>query len=81
MGETMDIAARREGAEKAIRAAGTITGLAEHLGLTKGAIWQWRKSGIPADRVADVAAVTGIPAAELRPDLARVFASEPERAA
>jgi DNA-binding transcriptional regulator YdaS (Cro superfamily) len=81
MGETIDIEARRKGANAAIKAVGTIAGLADKLRLTKGAVWQWRRNGIPADRLAEVAAATGIPAAELRPDLAKTFGVErtPER--
>lgn len=52
--------------------------LARELGITPGAISQWRY--IPAERVAAVSAATGIPAAQLRPDLARAFA-HPEQAA
>jgi DNA-binding transcriptional regulator YdaS (Cro superfamily) len=41
--------------------------LARALGITHGAISQWRR--IPAERVIDVERVTGIPREKLRPDL------------
>jgi len=77
MSDTPDIASRQRGADLAIKAAGTLAGLASSLGLTKGAVWQWRMKGIPAERVRRVAEVTGIAPHELRPD---VFPA-PERAA
>lgn len=63
------------GIEKAISAApasehckaGTASALAEHLGLSRGAISLWKK--IPAERVRAVERITGVPRAELRPDL------------
>lgn len=57
---------------KAIEAAGNATKLARALGITRAAVCQWKK--IPPKRLADVARLTGLPAAELRPDLANVFA-------
>jgi hypothetical protein len=47
--------------------------VARGLGLTRATVAIWDK--VPADRVAEVAQITGIPAAELRPDLAAAFAS------
>jgi DNA-binding transcriptional regulator YdaS (Cro superfamily) len=41
--------------------------LASGLGVTAGAISQWER--VPAERVIDVERLTGIPRAELRPDL------------
>lgn len=41
--------------------------LARDLGITTGAVWQWRR--VPAERVIDVSRLTGIPREELRPDL------------
>lgn len=41
--------------------------VATGLGITRGAVAQWRK--VPAERVAEVSALTGIPKHELRPDL------------
>ena len=69
MSDTVDMEARRKGADLAIKAAGTLAGLAGSLGLTKGAIWQWRTNGIPAERVRKVSAVTGLAPHELRPDV------------
>jgi DNA-binding transcriptional regulator YdaS (Cro superfamily) len=41
--------------------------LARALGITHGAVNQWRR--IPAERVNDVSRITGIPRDEMRPDL------------
>lgn len=65
--------------ERAIAAAETRTGLkgsaalADALGniISRQAIDQWKV--IPIARLHDVAQVTGIPAKELRPDLANIF--------
>jgi DNA-binding transcriptional regulator YdaS (Cro superfamily) len=52
---------------------GTAAKLARELGITPSAISQWRR--IPTERVAAVSAIVGIPAADLRPDLAAAFLS------
>jgi DNA-binding transcriptional regulator YdaS (Cro superfamily) len=52
--------------------------LARALGVTPGALSQWER--VPAERIAAVSAATGIPAAELRPDLAAAFAQPSEAA-
>lgn len=41
--------------------------LARELNITHGAVSQWRR--VPAERVLDVARITGIPKEALRPDL------------
>lgn len=41
--------------------------LAREIGITRGAVAQWRQ--VPAERMGDVARVTGIPMETLRPDL------------
>ena len=47
---------------------GNLTALADDLGITKGAVWQW--GGIvPAERAASVEAFTGISRHALRPDI------------
>lgn len=53
--------------QKATRAAGGQSALAEKLGISYQSIQQWRR--IPAERVVDIERVTGIPRRELRPDL------------
>jgi DNA-binding transcriptional regulator YdaS (Cro superfamily) len=52
--------------------------LAEAVGVSREAVRLWRSGQrrIAAERVAAVSAATGIPAAELRPDLAAAFATE-----
>lgn len=51
----------------AAQKVGGMAQLAAKLGIARQAIYQW--SRIPAERVVDVERVTGIPRAELRPDL------------
>ena len=46
---------------------GALSDLARHLGITRAAICHWQR--VPAERVHRVAAFTGIPAHELRPDM------------
>lgn len=43
--------------------------LARGLGLTPGAISQWKQ--VPADKAVDVSSITGIPVEELRPEVFR----------
>jgi len=52
-----------------VEAAGGGSRLARLVGVTKGAVQQWKSEGIPAARVPLVSALTGIPMQELRPDL------------
>lgn len=49
--------------------------LADAVGVSREAVRMWRSGQrrIAVDRVAAVSAATGIPAAELRPDLAATF--------
>lgn len=53
--------------DRAVQAAGSLSELARRLGLNYQSIQQWKR--IPAERVIDVERATGIPRAELRPDL------------
>ena len=71
--------------DKAIKAAGSPTELAKRIGATPQNIFNWRKRGVPAERVPDVVdAVAGaVFAHELRPDLPRLFpvpAEQPQAA-
>lgn len=54
--------------------------LARGLGVDKATVTRWARNGIPSDRVSDIASITGIPAADLRPDLAMVFVPHPKEA-
>jgi TorA maturation chaperone TorD len=58
---------RDPGLEQAIQTAGGVRALARALGVSQPAVSMWKR--IPAERVADIEAVTGIPRAKLRPDL------------
>jgi transcriptional regulator with XRE-family HTH domain len=51
----------------AVRDRMTLARLARELGITRGAVAQWER--VPAERLGDVARVTGIPMDRLRPDL------------
>ena len=50
-----------------IAQAGRLSKLAGHLGITRQAIYQWKR--VPENKVSDVAEFTGIPKHVLRPDL------------
>jgi hypothetical protein len=58
---------RDVGLRDAIKAAGSLRGLARGLGITASAVSQWTR--IPSDRVLEVEAVTKIPRQRLRPDI------------
>lgn len=53
--------------------------LATQLGVVPSAISAWSYT-VPVERVEQVSKLTGIPAAELRPDLARIFNGSGEAA-
>ncbi|MGX7886459.1 YdaS family helix-turn-helix protein [Enterobacter hormaechei] len=60
------------GLTKAIKSAGTATNLATMLGIKPMSISRWKnryQGVVPADRVLQIYAVTGITPHELRPDL------------
>jgi DNA-binding transcriptional regulator YdaS (Cro superfamily) len=65
----------RDATKLAIQRAGGGSKLAEKLGLTRQAIYQWQR--IPPERVQRVEEVTGIPRHQLRPDL---YPADRERA-
>jgi DNA-binding transcriptional regulator YdaS (Cro superfamily) len=52
---------------EAWNAAGGAKVLAAHLGIRVSAVYQWKR--VPAERVRDVAAATGLAPHRLRPDL------------
>jgi len=56
-------------AVRAITAAGGTVAMARALGASKQAVSNWRRTRIPAERLPRVEALTGIPAADLRPDI------------
>lgn len=55
---------------------GNLTALSRALGVTPAAVLRWIEGRVPAERVRAVAAQTGIPPHELRPDLFDAPASE-----
>jgi TorA maturation chaperone TorD len=60
---------RDQGLNEAIRAAGGVSGLARRLGISQPSVSSW--SRIPADRVVQIEAATGVERVVLRPDLYR----------
>ena len=52
---------------RAVESAGGSSALAKQLNIKPQAVSQWRR--IPAERVVEVERITGIPRAELRPDI------------
>lgn len=52
---------------EAVRDRMPLARLAREIGITRGAVAQWDR--VPAERIGDVARVTGINPARLRPDL------------
>jgi TorA maturation chaperone TorD len=58
---------RDAGLQRAIDAAGGIGALARALGIAQPSVSGWMR--VPADRVSAIEAATGVPRAELRPDL------------
>jgi len=56
--------------ERVFREAGGVTRIARHFGIHHSAVCQWRVRGeIPAERVPEIARLSGVPRHELRPDL------------
>ncbi len=52
--------------------------VARALSVDKSTVTRWAKSQIPSDRIEQVSKATGIPANDLRPDLASVFTQSSE---
>jgi DNA-binding transcriptional regulator YdaS (Cro superfamily) len=65
---------RDDGLCKALESVGGFTALARLIGVTPQSVFGWQR--VPAERLADVSRVTGVSAAELRPDLAALFSGE-----
>jgi DNA-binding transcriptional regulator YdaS (Cro superfamily) len=63
-----------EAIEQVKRELGGNRGVAEALGIKPQAVSQWKR--IPLSRVRQVATLTGIPASELRPDVAWAMSGE-----
>ena len=67
---------REGGLEDAIRAAGGIGALARALGISQPSVSNWQR--VPAERVIAGEALTGVPRANLRPDLYPMPETDPE---
>jgi DNA-binding transcriptional regulator YdaS (Cro superfamily) len=67
--------------DRVIERLGGVAATARAFGVKHPTVIGWRERGVlPAERVAEAAKLTEIPPAELRPDLASVFAPKPEAA-
>ncbi len=64
---------RDEALTVAIQRCGGVNELARKLGITSASVAGWER--LPLARVQEVAALAGMTPAELRPDLARMFAA------
>jgi DNA-binding transcriptional regulator YdaS (Cro superfamily) len=62
-----------EALDKAVAHAGTVQSLADHLGVTKGAVGQWKAEGrrIPAEHCPAIERLTdgGVRCEQMRPDV------------
>lgn len=67
--------------ERVIEKLGGVAATARAFGVKHPTVIGWRQRDmIPAERVAEASRLTGFAAAELRPDLASLFATQPEAA-
>lgn len=63
---------KKNPAEMAADAVGSVSELARALGVSRQAVYSWMADGcIPRDRLPDVARITGLGLADLAPDLFR----------
>lgn len=70
--------ANLSGLDRAIAWAGSANKLAALLGVAHQTVLTWRTYGVPAERVIDLEAKTGIPRAAIRPDLYRRGGDPPQ---
>jgi TorA maturation chaperone TorD len=63
----LEVHVRDEGLDLAIDAAGGVAQLAKKIGISQPSVSNWNR--VPAQRVVAVEAATGVPRAQLRPDL------------
>lgn len=54
---------------KAVELAGGAACVARAVGLSRTAVYEWRKRGVPAEHVPPLAALSGMGRHEIRPDL------------
>lgn len=73
--EVDDMSASLEALNKAIGVVGSPTELAKRVGVSPQNVFNWKKRGVPAERVPAVVRATNgaIQAHELRPDLPELF--------
>lgn len=66
--------------ETAINIANGVRPLARLLGISAPSVWEWRKRGkVPAERVLQLEAVTGLSRHAIRPDLYPVYVPDRRR--
>lgn len=55
---------------KAVTQAGGCAAVGRALGISRQSVWKWLEADrVPAERVLDLEAITGLPRHKLRPDL------------
>jgi DNA-binding transcriptional regulator YdaS (Cro superfamily) len=59
------------GLRDAVKATGSIAALGRKLGITRGAVSQWRR--VPLGRTVAIEKITGVPRQKLHPDLFKGF--------
>jgi DNA-binding transcriptional regulator YdaS (Cro superfamily) len=67
--ELLQVAQARLGWQMAVEASGTMTALAEGLGVSRASVSAWKWRGIPATHCLKIHALTGVPLHDLRPDI------------
>lgn len=66
---------------RATAAAGGIAAFCALVGIARRTYFNWKRSGVPLEELERVARLTGTTPAELRPDVARLFAVSGSEAA
>jgi len=66
----------QEALNKAIENAGSQNAIAAHFGIFPAAVTQWKRAGVPAERVLGLEQLTGVSRHDLRPD---VFGPKPKK--
>ena len=58
---------------------GVAVRIAQQLGVAHSTVWRWGQSRVPVTRLPELSRVTGIPARDLRPDLAHLLKAQKGR--
>ncbi len=77
-GRTPRVAApQTNGMDAALASAGGVEAFMAAAGVARRTVFLWKRTGIPAERVPDIEALTGVPRSALRPDLWACAPSDP----